>query len=132
MRTALDSSVILLIQKRQPGWEQWRAALTHAATEGSLVLCPIVFAECSTGFASAEIALRQFESIQVIYDPILPAAAHLAGQTYLRYRRAGGPRQTLVPDFLVAAHASVQADRLAATDRGYLRAYFSALSLLSP
>ncbi len=131
MRTALDSSVLILIQRRQPGWETWRDALTRAATEGPLLLCSVVFAESSAGFPSAGIALRQFESIQVHYDPMSPTSAYLAGQTFLRYRREGGPRQHLIPDFLIAAHASVQADRLAAIDRGYLRRYFPDLPLLS-
>jgi hypothetical protein len=48
----------------------------------------------------------------------------------LRYRRNGGPRLNLIPDFLIAAHASVQADRLAALDRGYIRTYFPSLALL--
>ena len=75
---------------------------------------------------------RTFESIQVHFDPISPESAYLAGQTFLRYRREGGPRQHFIPDFLIAAHATVQADRLAATDRGYLRAYFPNLSLIAP
>lgn len=130
MKTALDSSVLLLILKRQAGWQQWREALTRAATEGPLLICPVVFAECSTGFDSSETALRQFESLHFQYDPILPETAYLAGQAFLRYRREGGPRQHLIPDFLIAAHASVQADRLAAEDRGYLRRYFGSLPLL--
>jgi len=36
----------------------------------------------------------------------------------------------LIPDFLIAAHAKVHADRLAATDRGYLRRWFDDLRLL--
>ncbi len=58
--------------------------------------------------------------------------AHLAGQIFLRYRRSGGPRLNLIPDLLIAAHASVQVDRLAALDRGYLRTYFPSLAILSP
>ncbi len=131
MRTALDSSVVILLQRRQAGWEVWRDALTRAATEGPLLISPIVFAECSVGFPSAEIALREFESIQVHFDPISPESAYLASRTFLRYRREGGPRPHLIPDFLIAAHATVQADRLAAIDRGYLRRYFPALALLA-
>lgn len=132
MRTAVDSSVLLCILRRQAGWERWRATLNRAAEEGSLALCPIVFAECSIGFASVDEALAKFDALCIAYDPIAPAAAYLAGQTFLRYRREGGPRQQLIPDFLIAAHAKVQADRLAALDRGYLRTYFPALALLTP
>jgi predicted nucleic acid-binding protein len=131
MRTALDSSVVILLQRRQPGWEAWRNALTRAATEGPLLISSVVFAECSAGFPSVEIALREFESIQVHFDPISPKSAYLAGQTFLRYRREGGPRLHLIPDFLVAAHATIQAERLAAIDRGYLRRYFPDLAILS-
>ncbi len=132
MRTAIDSSVLLCILRHQPGWESWCATLSRAAEEGSLILCPVVFAECSIGFSSATEALARFDLLCIAYDPITPAAAYLAGQTFLRYRREGGPRQQLLPDFLIAAHASAQADRLAAIDRGYLRTYFPALALLAP
>lgn len=131
MRTGIDSSVLILIQRREAGWEFWRDRLSQAATEGPLLICPVAFAECSIGYPSTQIALGQLESIQIHYDPILPESAHLAGQTFLRYRRDGGPRAHLIPDFLIAAHASLQADRLAAVDRGYLRRYFSTLPLLS-
>ena len=131
MRTAIDSSVMILIQRRQAGWEVWRDALIRAATEGPLLISPVVFAECSAGFPSTETAQREFESIQIYYDSILPDSAYLAGQTFLQYRREGGPRMNLVPDFLIAAHATLQADRLAAIDRGYLRRYFPTLRLLA-
>ncbi|MDX2111838.1 MAG: DNA-binding protein [Verrucomicrobiota bacterium] len=117
---------------KQAGWEKWRGTLSRAAEEGSLVLCPVVFAECSAGYASVEEALAQIDSLCIDYDEFTPECAYLAGQMFLRYRREGGPRQHLIPDFLVAAHASVQADRLAAIDRGYLRTYFPALVILSP
>lgn len=132
MRTAVDSSVLLCILRQQPGWEHWRATLTRATEDGCLLLCPVAFAECSVGFPNTEEALAKFDSLCLIYDGFSPECAYLAGQIFLRYRREGGPRQHLIPDFLVAAHACTQADRLAAIDRGYLHAYFPELPLLQP
>ena len=131
MTTALDSSVVILLQRKQAGWELWRDRLAQAAIEGQLVICPVAFAECSTGYPSLEVAMQEFESIQIQVDSLSPAAAFLAGQTFLRYRREGGPRIHLIPDFLIGAHALIKADRLAATDRGYLRRYFPDLKLLN-
>jgi predicted nucleic acid-binding protein len=130
MRTAIDSSVLLSVLRQQAGWEHWRDRLCAAASEGSLLICPVVFAECACGYGSAEVAVEKFESLGIACDPISNQAAYLAGQTFLEYRRCGGPREHLIPDFLIAAHASVQADRLAAIDRGYLRRYFPRLALL--
>ena len=66
------------------------------------------------------------------YDEISPEAAHHAGTIFWKYRREGGPREHLLPDFLVAAHAQVQCGQLAAIDRGYFRRYFPRLRLLKP
>jgi hypothetical protein len=132
MRTALDSSVLVQLYRKQPGWERWRDLLAKAAGEGELILSPVAFAEYSIAYPSVASARADLDRLRVVYEPIAPEAAFLAGQTFLRYRRAGGPRVHLIPDFLIAAHACVQADRLAAIDRGYLRTYFPSLALLGP
>lgn len=131
MRTAIDSSVIILILRRQEGWQNWQSVLETAASQGTLLICPIVFAECSPGFGSSSEATAAFDAVHLNYDPILPESAFLAGRTFVQYRREGGPRSQMIPDFLIAAHAAVQADRLAAIDRGYLRRYFPELNRLA-
>ncbi|MFN8855850.1 MAG: type II toxin-antitoxin system VapC family toxin, partial [Planctomycetaceae bacterium] len=70
--------------------------------------------------------------LRIDYDQFSPSAACQAGETFRRYRAAGCPRQHLVPDFLIAAHALSQAHRLAAVDRGYLRVWFPQLLVLQP
>lgn len=132
MRTALDSSVLIQLYRKQSGWEAWRDRLQAASSEGELILSPVAFAEFSVAYPSLDSARADLERLHIAFDPIEPAAAYLAGQVFLRYRRQGGPRQHLIPDFLIAAHASIQADRLAALDRGYFRAYFPALKILTP
>ena len=131
MITALDSSVLWAILKRKAGSDSWVQALIQAASEGPLVISPVAFAELSPSTDSPDSLLELLSQLAISYDPISPEAAHLAGQTFKRYRLAGGPRQHLVPDFLIAAHAQTQANRLAAMDRGYLRKWFPGLQLLA-
>jgi predicted nucleic acid-binding protein len=132
MRLALDTSVLLTIFNREPGAEEWIEALIQARRQGQLLLCEVVYAELAPAFATREELNTVLDDLGARLDPIISKAAWLAGRTFRRYREHGGPRQHLIPDFLIAAHAHVQADRLAAVDRGYLRRYFPNLALLRP
>lgn len=131
MRTALDSSILIQLYRKQAGWELWRDKLQEVSSEGQLLISPVAFAEYSVAYPSSNSALADLDRLNVVYDVISPDSAYLAGQIFLRYRREGGPRLHLLPDFLIAAHATMQAERLAAIDRGYLRRYFPDLELLT-
>ena len=60
------------------------------------------------------------------------ASAILAGQMFQLYLQRGGKRGRVVPDFLIAAHAEIHAQRLLARDRGYYRDCFSKLTIWDP
>ncbi len=122
--------MLLLILRRQAGWEKWCIRLDQAAKEGPLLICPVVFSECAVGYPDVASAHAAFASVGLRYDNFSEECAWLAGQTFLNYRKNGGPREHLLPDFLVAAHAMTQAERFAALDRGYYRKYFPCLVLL--
>ena len=110
----------------------WSETLRRAVSEGPLLACPVVFAEMSIGFATEEACTEALHSLGIEYSDFEQRSAWIAGQILAQYRREGGPRGHLIPDFLVAAHAVAQADRLAAIDRGYLRRYFVELEVLVP
>lgn len=131
MRTAIDASVLWSLINEEADAPGWQAALERASRDGDLIICPIAFAEIAPAYASEAQLVEDLDRLTISYDPLLPAAAWKAGQIFKAYRRAGGPRVSMIPDFLIAAHAQVQADRLAAADRGYLRTYFPALPLLT-
>lgn len=82
MITALDSSVLGAIVKREAGHEGWVQALLEAAGEGPLVISPVAFAELSPSTASSDSLLEFLDGLAIGYDPISPAAAFLAGQTF--------------------------------------------------
>lgn len=132
MIVAVDSSVLLAIFLDQARADRWMEALVRARREGRLTVCEVVYAEIAPAFRSKETLDDAVHALGIELDPMGAQAAWLAGQTFKTYRDAGGPRQHLIPDFLIAAHASIQADSLAAMDRGYLRRYFPDLSLAGP
>jgi predicted nucleic acid-binding protein len=132
LRTAVDTSVLLAVAEKEPGHEKWERLLRQAAEEGGLCVCPVVFAELSPAISSAEILQSQLAMLAIEYDDFSPESAHHAGVIFWKYRQAGGPREHLLPDFLVAAHAQIQCGRLAAIDRGYFRQYFPKLKILRP
>lgn len=131
MKLAVDSSVLLAIFNGEPNAGRWMEALIEGRRQGQLVVCDIVYAEIAPAFPSKSDLDDVLEKLGAHFEPITTEASWLAGKTFRAYRRAGGPREHLIPDFLVAAHAQIQADHLAAIDRGYYRKYFAALSLLT-
>jgi hypothetical protein len=130
--TAVDTSVLIAIAKGESTAPAWTECLAAARDEGELVICELVAAE----FFALLLDDRKFdESLRALgvgYSSISLDAARLAGRVFRAYRRQGGPRQHLVPDFLIGAHAARQANRIAAIDRGYFRRYFPRVRMLHP
>ena len=84
MTTALDSSVLWAIIREEPGHEHWLQVLMQAASEGPLLISPIAFAELAPSTADEAELLALLARLAIGYDPIAPAAAHLAGLTFKR------------------------------------------------
>lgn len=132
MLLGVDSSVLLGVLQDKERYGSWLELMLDLHRRAQLVVCDVVYAEIA-GLYRAEAELqRDLQLLGLSYDAIRSETAFLAGQIYLAYRRAGGPRNNLVPDFLVGAHAIRQTDGLLATDRGYLRTYFKGLKILQP
>ncbi|MGA3172226.1 MAG: type II toxin-antitoxin system VapC family toxin [Chthoniobacteraceae bacterium] len=129
---AVDTSVLLAIFKGEPKGEIWFDCLLSAAETSPLVISSVVLAEVRSYFSSDEECVKTVRHLELIHSPLNEESSLLAGKLFRRYRNEGGPRKTILPDFLVAAHAATQADWLASEDRGYLRRYFPAIRLLVP
>jgi predicted nucleic acid-binding protein len=132
MVTAVDSSVLLDVVTDDPHWaDASEAALRRADRDGSLVISECVLAEISPAIGADRVAefLRDWN---LRFQPATEESARLAGRNFATYLARGGKGGRIVPDFLIAAHAQIHADRLLVRDRGYLRDYFKQLKIWQP
>lgn len=133
MITAVDTSVLLDVILDDPSYRAASvAALRRARGDGALIVCPVVWAEVRAALTRPDAIAEVFANAGIAFDPFDQETANLAGDLWRAYRRQGGKRTTLVPDFLVGAHAMVRAGRILSRDRGFLRHYFEALTAVDP
>jgi len=122
----------MAIAKGERDANDWIAVLRDQGRLGRLIVCDVVLAEMSALFNDDVAATCFFQNLGIDHESTLAPAALLAGRIFHAYRRAGGPREHLIADFLIGAHALLQAEQLAASDRGYLQRYFSKLRVIVP
>ncbi len=132
MITAVDTAVLLDIVGGGSFGHKSLAAFQAATTIGRMIACEVVFAEFAAAYPSTTEAQRALTAFGLEFEPTVPGSAFEAGDVWRRYRAGGGPRTRVIADFLIGAHARVQADRLLTRDRGFYRAYFRDLLILDP
>ena len=133
MITAVDTNVLLdILLPNERFVEQSVEALQSAAASGSLVICDLVYAELCVHFDVQEECDAFLGDARIRTDPLSRPASFLASRVWRKYRRQGGKRERILADFLIGAHAQVQASRLLTRDRGFYRKLFPSLKLLEP
>lgn len=129
----VDSNVLLDVFDKDPVWLNWSLTqLRHSALRDELAINPIVYAEISARFLTPpelDGVLDDME-LKVLYVP--RAAAFLAGKAFAYYRRQGGARANVLPDFFIGAHAVVLHCALLTRDTRRYATYFPNLALIAP
>lgn len=133
MITAVDSNVLIDVLGADPTFgPRSRSMLGRARNEGILIICDVVWSEVIGAFPDRDATEAALDRLSVGYSEVGRAAATRAGVAWRTCRLAGGPRERLVADFVVGAHALDQADRLLTRDRGFHRSAFAGLTIIDP
>jgi predicted nucleic acid-binding protein len=129
----VDTNVLLDVMTDDPSWADWSAAqLRSWNVRGPLFINAVIYAEISIGYARIEQLDAELAESEIIVADIPRSALFLAGKVYSRYRRAGGLRTGVLPDFFIGAHAATIKLPLLTRDVRRYRNYFSGLELITP
>jgi predicted nucleic acid-binding protein len=131
--TLVDSCVLLDVITGDKQWAEWSAARIAAAIdEGRAVINPLIYAEVSVGYETAEELEELLPPADYEREPLPYLAGFAAGKAFLRYRRGGGKKRSPMPDFYIGAHAALAGYRLLTRDVSRYRTHFPTLDIIGP
>lgn len=129
----VDSNVLIDLVTNDPVWAEWsQTKLETAARSGPVFINDVVYAEVSAGYSAIELFEAVLAAAQLTVDPIPREALFRAGKVFQVYRRPGGSRTGVLPDFFIGAHAAARGWPLLTRDARRYRAYFPNLEIVSP
>ncbi len=136
MRTSIDTNILSALWSNEPGASGIAIRLGEAKEAGAILVSGVVYAELLAYPKATEAFLNDFfEQTGIVKDLRLQDGVWVeAGRRFAKYsnrrRRAkGGDPKRLLADFLVGAHALLQADRLMTLDPGRYKQDFPELRL---
>ena len=131
--TLVDTNVLLDVFTKDPRWSAWSLSQMEAATvAGGLAINDVIYAELSVGFNTVEALDRVLDEGRITLVALPRAALFLAGRAFRTYRRAGGMRTGVLPDFFIGAHAAVTDLPILTRDPTRYRTYFPKVILVTP
>ena len=128
----VDSNIILDILTEDPNWYDWSAStLETLAEDNKLIINDVIYSEISISFRYIE-ELEEVLTNSFIIQPIPKEALFLAGKVFVKYKNAGGVKQSTLPDFFIGAHALILGIPLLTRDKKGYKNNFPNLKIICP
>jgi predicted nucleic acid-binding protein len=129
----VDTNVLVDVLQNDPQWAEWSIAQLRAQAQlHELAINPVIYAELSLSFSTFEALDRVVSTMELALREVPRPALFLAGKAYLQYRRRGGGKAQVLPDFFIGAHAAVEGWPLLTRDASRFRTYFPGLNVIAP
>lgn len=131
--TLVDSNVLIDVFADDPVWFKWSTErLGDAARNGPILINDVVYAEASIRYRTIERFDAALARARVTVVRMPRMALFLAGKAFAQYRKAGGSRTGVLPDFFIGAHALVEGLPVLTRDERRFRQYFPTVELIAP
>ena len=129
----VDTNVLLDVLQNDPQWADWSIGQLRAQSKlHALAINPVIYAEMSLSFSTLEALDEVVLTMALGLREIPRPALFLAARAYSLYRRRGGSKGQVLPDFFIGAHAAVEGWPLLTRDASRFKTYFPTLDVIAP
>lgn len=129
----VDTNVLVDVLQDDPQWADWSIRQLRAqASVHQLVINPVIYAEMSLSFLTLEALDSVVNTLLLEMREVPRPALFLAAKAYAQYRKRGGSKLQVLPDFFIGAHAAVEDWPLLTRDASRFRTYFPGLKVIAP
>lgn len=129
----VDTNVLIDILVDDATWGDWSSERLRLALErGPVSINDVVYAELASRYTSVEGLDDVLRQLRIEHETIPRPALFLAGKAFAAYRRSGGTKTGVLPDFFIGGHATVLGVALLTRDTARYRTYFPRLELIAP
>lgn len=128
----VDTNVLIDILARDEIWFGWsKTMMTERASEG-LLINDIVYAELAPRYTSEKALDDAIAEFELTFERVPKSALYMAGRAFHTYRKSGGTRASVLPDFFIGAHAAHGRIPILTRDGRRFRTYFPDVDLIAP
>ena len=129
----VDTNVLVDVFQDDPEWADWSLRQLRAQSQvHELAINPVIYAELSLNFDSVAALDTALDGLALQFRDLPRPALFLAGRAFVKYRRTGGRKTSVLADFFVGAHAAVTGWGIITRDARRYRNYFPRVVLLCP
>ncbi|MCP5396248.1 MAG: type II toxin-antitoxin system VapC family toxin [Sphingomonadaceae bacterium] len=126
-----DSNVLIALIEGKGGPDYTRR-IARLQADYDVRINEIIFAEVSVHYASAANLNEVLGAAGIECTHLTLEECHRAGLAFAEYRRRGGERPAILPDFLIGAQAEIRGWPLVTRDRRGFASYFPQLEIIDP
>lgn len=129
----VDTNVLVDLLEDDPDWAEWSTAQLRAQSQlHRLCINPVIYAELSLTFSTFEALDQVLSDLEIPVIEMPRPALFLAGKAFAQYRRRGGSKSNVLPDFFIGAHAAVARWPVLTRDASRYTSYFPTVRLVTP
>ena len=129
--TLVDRNILIDILTLDPVWGARSLDLfARCADKGPMLIVDAIYAECAASYASADQTTAALEGLRVQRSRMSDEALWRASRAFVEYRRRGGTKSNVLPDFFIGAQAETLGVPLLTRDGGRYATYFPDVELV--